>query len=149
MRVSPSGVGPGRSLGRAARRATLVAGAAALLLVAAVGGHLVLSGGGADDAHRQQVQRLAREARDHMNRGSLRAAARMPTAARALEPSRADLAADLARCLVAEGEVGDGVQQLEEAIRLGWTEPALLDAPELAPVEDDPRVRALRARLAR
>jgi hypothetical protein len=71
------------------------------------------------------------------------------TAARALEPGRADLAADLARCLVAEGEVDEGVRQLEEAVLLGWTEPALLDLPELAAARDDPRVRELRARLTR
>lgn len=132
---------------RLARRAALVGVVLAVGLGAVIAGDRLRAVGG--DGQRAQVQQLAREARDHLRQGNLRAAGRLLTAARALDPARPDLAADLARCLVAGGELEEGLRQLDEAVRLGWRDPALLEAPELAGLKDDPRLRDLRAQLTR
>jgi predicted Ser/Thr protein kinase len=142
-RTSAATRGAVRGLTRTARRAVMALLALAVVMWVALLGHWVLRRP-PDDA---QVERLVREAREHMAAGKLGPAGRVLTAARELDRSRADVAALLGRCLVADDEVDDGLKQLEEAVRLGWTDPALFDAPELVPVKDDPRVRALRERL--
>jgi hypothetical protein len=134
-----------RGVGRVLRAVALAVSVVAVLTIVAYLGHLLPGRDAASDpAPGQQVETLCQEARSQLVGGNHQAAARLLTAARTLDPQRADLAVLLGRCLVATGETDAGVEQLQEAAALGWRDATVLDAKELAPVQADPRVKALR-----